>query len=1268
MNAVRQKCRPKHQVLVLKCYPKLQKNAAEVKPNSSELSYLLYYASTRRSKVQKVGVFLEKRTASDLWRGRIANVQITLQILHALIEKSPRDLSLFASSVLRILSSIVGSKDITLVEDSLPTLEALCLHQDAATLGADQEYNNQFQDLIASYASFAADHPPSETKGPISAPLAIRWRNVGLRAIKTLTSSEGLAVDAGRQFGRTIMPVILRNLWSDNDEYLIALDQREQAQEQTDKDQAVRRRMSVATVRTADQTDANVAVASGTAADADKEAEAEVGVLALQSLKQIFTVNNRVQVRAATDATLKFIVGKASSSSTHKEDSVPQSSRSFRGWGTTLIEMIAKWTPVQDRFVILVTAMESMVKSPVAEDDFERQIILATLVGWLLSSKVNLIGLSVMDVLLGLIHHIQLVLQLGGRGFENVPPVQPMDELGSEKVSGNAPRQGPSAPGFSTGEKSDVICSASPLRIELLAKLQKCIGDLATHVYYTDQISDMISALLARLKPNSASTVINVVSAITNPTAAANAISNSSNLQEKPNTDDFFSFGTARLTALQAVKEILVTANLRTSAAGASGIGRNKVRANVWDGTQWLLRDSDVKVQRAYVDALNTWMKFEVDKAQLQALNEPSLAKPAQKAENPDPEGSLGTTRRAVSNASRRDRSPKAHRTSFVELLHFAIYESARRADGTKEDYLVLHLLLWSMLENLGICALKSGLPMIFRLQEEIQSIDNPSAKVKLGSLVHGYLWTITEKYDLDTSWVGREIHNEISRRKHKGLWLDEIRVPALQLDQIRRRTDGASALNLPPNVLHAEALKPFDDRPALVELIAAAYPASVASPPSSPPSSPGRASVSASRSYFADRRELPARVKERMLSTWSQEAIIESIEKENSRAFSLNGSRAGTSRSATRNFLTVNGGTEKGSPDQFAGLISHQTFLKSRPPSMAYGLVGSGCPALRRASAQENPPTPISSSSRLSTVRVDELKRYLSGDTRAISSPRHDLHHYMSNDASSESMVSAGSSESQLSSGQNMSTAVHIAPTTTKNVAPADQANASQTPAIPRPTSDRPRSTSTSSNEPRREHSRHSSREGSIAARRLSGGGLATAIVDDAQVQFDPTADVVPPVPPLPPSLSLPGSYPGEIIRSPSSGNIAVTADGSAVPLTGTTASQSDEAGRTTSPKTPKREKSHSRSSGTTSGGGGGGGGVLINSALRSPTASNTVNGDKTRRHSLSSSKRKGPSSGTDGSFGIDLDGLLNGIQVPTTSARVNDAKWTAPLGRPPY
>lgn len=80
MNAIEQRVRPKHQVLILKCYPRTTKGAIDVKPNSSELSYLLYYASSRRSKIQKIGAFLEKKTASDVWRMRIGYVLPSIQL------------------------------------------------------------------------------------------------------------------------------------------------------------------------------------------------------------------------------------------------------------------------------------------------------------------------------------------------------------------------------------------------------------------------------------------------------------------------------------------------------------------------------------------------------------------------------------------------------------------------------------------------------------------------------------------------------------------------------------------------------------------------------------------------------------------------------------------------------------------------------------------------------------------------------------------------------------------------------------------------------------------------------------------------------------------------------------------------------------------------------------------------------------------------------------------------------------------------------------
>jgi hypothetical protein len=59
---------------VIKCYPRTTKGAVDVKPNSSELSYLLFYTQSRRSKIQKIGAFLEKKTAKDVYRMHLGYV------------------------------------------------------------------------------------------------------------------------------------------------------------------------------------------------------------------------------------------------------------------------------------------------------------------------------------------------------------------------------------------------------------------------------------------------------------------------------------------------------------------------------------------------------------------------------------------------------------------------------------------------------------------------------------------------------------------------------------------------------------------------------------------------------------------------------------------------------------------------------------------------------------------------------------------------------------------------------------------------------------------------------------------------------------------------------------------------------------------------------------------------------------------------------------------------------------------------------------------
>lgn len=105
------------------------------------------------------------------------NVQVTLQILTALIEKAPRDLPLYAEYVLKTLNIILRSKDITMVEASTGTFGAFCEHHDGASLSADQEYLKQYEEIVSMYASFASTRTVVLKDQP-SAPVCLQRHHI----------------------------------------------------------------------------------------------------------------------------------------------------------------------------------------------------------------------------------------------------------------------------------------------------------------------------------------------------------------------------------------------------------------------------------------------------------------------------------------------------------------------------------------------------------------------------------------------------------------------------------------------------------------------------------------------------------------------------------------------------------------------------------------------------------------------------------------------------------------------------------------------------------------------------------------------------------------------------------------------------------------------------------------------------------------------------------------------------------------------------------
>ena len=826
LDSVRQTIRPKHQVLINKCYPRLPKNsAADVKPNGSELSYLLYYASSRKSKLQKVGTYLERKTGSDVAKEQSARVFVTLQILTALLDNKAvaegSGLALIAPYAMRIISDILQhTTDISLIEATQTTWSVFCEHQDQATLAAEHEYRELYEHVVAQYAQLA--HNGSSKKIGKSATLvathdAIRLREIGLHATKSVLTSDALAFESGRTVLTTTIPEILGNLVGDGVDdpaHLVRVGKRA---EQEEKNRAMTLRQSMATIRTFSARDtsaeADPRAAEGTAQDADALAEENVALVALDCLKAAFATDNRAQVRSATTEVLHYLSGIQYFRRPISSD-LPHSDLATNTWATKVFELCTAWTPVQDRFILLVTAVEMLVRIPSWEDDMKQHLLYTSVIQHILASDLNLIGLSVMDVLLQLIQHTLRLLQLSG------PPAT----VTSQSTPNNEGLHHAS-PAASDG-------MPSVARRLLMERLRYCVRDLATHIYYTDQVSDMIAAILLRLKPNSTPSGQQVpaatAAAIEEPKAAVNDVAANIGLTTRPrsssNTSGYFSFDTAREFALQVVHDILKQANSpQTKNTGGVAESRNRVQISVWEGTEWLLKDPCPDVRTAYLLALMTWLQLETDESDARLLeSKPLPKKPRQTDGNQDV---TALARRAASNASARfrNRETKAEKQTFLELLHVANYDNALQYAATSSAEMVqIQVLLTALVRHMGLNALASGLPMIFALQEDIARLESPVAKVELGSLVHGYLVAVVYIYDCP-ELVSEKVWTEIERRKSKGLWASGMTYPPISVEEIENRKFSIMS-RITEESVAKEELKPFDDRAQLVDAVVEGY------------------------------------------------------------------------------------------------------------------------------------------------------------------------------------------------------------------------------------------------------------------------------------------------------------------------------------------------------------------------------------------------------------------------------------------------------------
>ena len=896
--------------------------------------------------------------------------------------------------MLHVLHDVLQSHYAGLLEQSAPTFEAFCKHYDPAQFAADSEHLKQYDDIVAKYASYASKQETASSKSTLDGNIATQNRSAAIQAIKSLVTADSFAADTGRQL-RLVTSAVLANVYSETPGLLPKLRLREKAKLERDKEKDARPRPSTAVSATENSEEDDSTTAFETTEDADERANEDVAILAMQTLRQIFSTEVPAQLRIAAQCFLSFIRERKHAS---KSDLAgPKTIAHIVSWSTDLLEMMSGCAPVQSRFIILVTITDALTKSPILEDDLVNQLILIRVIASLLRCDTSFIGLSVNDVLIGFVNHILLLLQLGGPDSGVKPHRQQTVAHGLLDVTRDSSRDHSPASGR-TGD-GETVGVPTEIRIQLLHELSMAIGDLATHIYYADQISEMVAALLMRLKPP-----INVIPsttvAIENPSGAAGAIAESVRLQENPQTDEYFSFDTARVLALSAIKNIFETANMRRK-DGQGGTSRNRVGVIVWDGTQWLLRDPKGKVRRAYVDTLLTWLFLELDKSDLRLPQEHRTGRKVSKPNDPMMNGNINVSR-ALSSASKRSIPNLRAHSTFMQLLHLAIYENALQYAESEADIMLLHHLLVLMIRKLGLNSVRHGLPMIFRLQEDMLELESQSARCAIGTLVHGYFWALSQFFDFDASEVGRSISSEIARRKHLGTWLQCISVPLLPFEQVPIPPDVPPAPSATASAQQTSKPQPFLDREDLVECISQSYSGSLLSPPSSPAVSPRRPLSPRPSSHKAPaftgqtQDSFPRDVQEQLMHTWSRERIIAEVDNKPYRSSSMAKSKSGSgSNRGAGALLNANGGGAGGLTPE--GQLSRKVSdIDLARPSSQNARSSVSAPASGSVSGKQS-------------VRVNDLQRILeTGQQPGRALSRFQSPGYGS-DVDTESLVSAG-------------------------------------------------------------------------------------------------------------------------------------------------------------------------------------------------------------------------------------------------------------------
>ncbi|ORY82157.1 hypothetical protein BCR37DRAFT_380110 [Protomyces lactucae-debilis] len=437
----------KHVKLTLACYPKSKTAAAH--PNSSELQYLAYYASSRPKKLIKVGLYIRQKVVKDVYWNRQTEIIVSLDICAALIEKCHNNLNLFARDVIQVLNSAVtlASKDTAMLDHVASCFSSLAKYLNESLLATDEVFAQQYNELLSSLASMAIQYRSEQD-----------WKatKVCVEALQAACKSKGVAAPNAQIQIATLIRSSLEILYTTTEDALYGL--RASFQRRSVDLAKHERRLSSMSATASRPTVTSPQMVQ--AESGCESAEWKVQVSALQTLRILFDTNDATQIRAASIEILSFFQAHQMNDS---------------GWASTIIQFATAWAPINLRFHILGICLRELVSMATESWPDAKQSSLLYWIQGLLTSKVSLIGLSTVDVLETLMTFARTLAQMtdSATALSVVHSIRLVREEGAGRAS---------------NEKAD-----------FLLRFVRTAGSVSSHSYYEGQLSDLCQSVLGSL-------------------------------------------------------------------------------------------------------------------------------------------------------------------------------------------------------------------------------------------------------------------------------------------------------------------------------------------------------------------------------------------------------------------------------------------------------------------------------------------------------------------------------------------------------------------------------------------------------------------------------------------------------------------------------------------------------------------------------------------------------------------------------------------------